>query len=52
MLHFEEALIDKRLTLPRVDVLADQGITYQFKQLTNTNRYVVPGREGFRLGLQ
>ena len=43
MLHFEEALIDERLTLPRVDVLADQGIADQLKKLTDANWDVVPG---------
>jgi len=42
VLHFEETLVDESLALPRMNVLADQGVYDQFKHVTGRNRDVVP----------
>ena len=42
MLHLEEALVDKGLTLPSMDVLPNQSVGQQLKHLSRRNRDVVP----------
>ena len=43
MLHFEEALIDQRFSLPDVNILPDERIGNQFKHFTSRNGNIVPG---------
>ena len=42
MLHLEEALVDKGLALPSMDVLPNQSVSQQLKHLSRRNRDVVP----------
>jgi len=42
VLHFEETLINQRLSLPGVDVLSNQSVGDQFEELSSGQWYVVP----------
>ena len=50
MLHLEEALVDERLALPRVNVLPDQRIGQQFKHFARRNGNIVPALVLERVG--